>query len=197
MRTVKLEEEERPPLSRAEVPGGEVPLGTERARNPKQVVKPSKLEQHERRKAMVVLDANRMSLDDMVEAMTKRFPTMTATAVRRLRDEVREELVDLDKEALPLIKQRQLTRLHRQIVKAEKSESWNAVAALERTYAAVAGTLEPLQVNVNVDATLREAVTHVLAGLTPDQLQGLVAGQLTAPPATPINTEGEAVEAAE
>lgn len=111
---------------------------------------------------------------------------LTEAQVESVRAEVLDELLALDREALPLLKQKQVQRLHGHISKAEKAQSWNAVASLERLLAQVQGTLEPLQVNVHVDAQVRDAVAGVLGSMSAAQLDALLTtGELVPDDAAP------------
>jgi hypothetical protein len=134
---------------------------------------PSPVESVERRKVLLHLLENRVSRDEQRTVMSARF-AMKPGAVDRLRGILEAELLDSDRELLPLTRAKQVGRLHAHIQGARRDKSWNAVAALERTLAQVQGTLEPVQVQVSVEATVRDAVGAVLSGLSRPQLEALL-----------------------
>jgi len=134
---------------------------------------PSQVESVERRKVLLHLLENRVSVDEQRAVCAARF-AMKPAQVDRLRKLLEAELLESDRELLPLTRAKQVGRLHAHIQGARRDKSWNAVAALERTLAQVQGTLEPVQVNVSVEATVRDAVGAVLAGLSRPQLECLL-----------------------
>jgi hypothetical protein len=115
---------------------------------------------------------------------------MTKQAITKLMRNVEEELREEDREMTPLVRAKQVRRLHTHIARAVGDKSWNAVASLERLLAQVRGTMEPTTINVNVDATVREAVVHVLAGMPPEGLNALLDGMPLHDALPVVNTTG-------
>lgn len=134
----------------------------------------AKLEQLERRKLLMGFMVNRIDPEQVYREMHERFG-MTRRAVTRLRLELERAMAADGQELLPVLKGKTVNRLHAHIIKATRDGSWNAVASLERLLSDVQGTREAVQVNVNVDATVREAVVHLLAAAPPAELDALAA----------------------
>lgn len=130
-------------------------------------------EREMRKRAMVQAVTNLLSRDDIHALFRDKF-NMTRGPVEKLRKQVEEELLELDRETLGLSKQKAIRRIATRIAKAEKAGAWTAVMAGEQLLAKIQGTLEPVQVHVNVDATVREAVTVVLAQMPPAELEALL-----------------------
>lgn len=142
-----------------------------------------------RRAAILGLLSNHVDRDEIVLQMRGRFngsrlndgtqtTSMTKAAVHRLVREVESQFHELDKEQLPLVRQKQIARIRDDIRLARKDKSWNAVAALERLLAQVQGTLEPPTLNINVNAEIRDSVSGVLAQMTPEAIEQLAYEQL-------------------
>lgn len=135
--------------------------------------KPGVFEIAERRRVALGILANNVPREMACELLGRQFG-MTRGASRRLLDKITHELVDADRESLPLVKAKQVSRLHAHIVDARRDKSWNAVAALERLLSQVQGTLEPMQLRVNVDVQVRDAVAGFLSSLSRPQLDSLL-----------------------
>jgi hypothetical protein len=143
--------------------------------NPRKPPTLSRLEHAERKKLMHQLVLNHVPFDSITQTFRNRYQTsVSVAAIRRLKDLVERELIDMDRELIPLLKQKQVSRLHEHIIKAKAANSWNAVVSAERLLAQIQGTLVPLQINVNVEATVRESVAHVLGGFSKAQLMALL-----------------------
>jgi hypothetical protein len=171
----------RPGADPAQSSGPEIDLGPGESR-PRSWEQPTNrhpkttpLEKHERRKMLLQLLASGVDRREIVEVMRQKRG-MTKGAVLALLGRVEDELREEDREVTPLIRAKQVRRLHTHIARAVSDKSWNAVASLERLLAQVRGTMEPVQVNVNIDATVREAVVHVLGAMPPDALSALIDG---------------------
>ena len=142
-----------------------------------------------RRAAVLGLLSNHVDREEIVMQMQARFngrplrdgtPTtpMTKATVMRLVREIEIKFHEQDKEQLPLVRQKQLTRIREALRLAKKDKSWNAVAALERLLAQVTGTLEPPSLTINVNAELRDAVSGVLGQMNPEMIEQLAYEQL-------------------
>lgn len=149
------------------------PHGWERPGTRRPAASPQEL--HDRRKVMLQLLASGIDGREIVHVMTRKHG-MTATAVKQLRVRMERELCEEDREMVPLVRAKQVRRLHAHIARAVGDKSWNAVASLERLLAGVRGTLEPVLISVNVDATVREAVTLVLGSLDQTSMRALIDG---------------------
>lgn len=159
----------------------------------------SRAEQLERRKLVLGLMSNHIPDEDIVAQCDKKFG-MTRAAAKRLIRECEHALHEQSKALLPVLKSKAVNRLHAHIVKAAKDGSWNAVAALEGRLARIQGTEAPVELNVNVEAEVRESVVALLSTLPPatvatlaqqgaQLLQGDNGAALLGPPA-PASLQG-------
>lgn len=159
----------------------------------------SRAEQGERRKLMLDLIANRAGKEETLGIMRETF-SMTEQASDRLRRRVEAEIVEDGRELLPIVRAKQVSRLNATILRARKAGSWNAVVAAERLLAQIQGTLEPTRVDVNIDATVREAVVHVMGGMSENEIAGLMGDSDTphrnSPTLPLLTTDAELVEMA-
>lgn len=74
-------------------------------------------------------------------------------------------------------------RIHDHITSARKRNQFAAVAQLEKQLAAIQGTEQPPETNVNVNVRLNAAVMHVLGQLEPAQLQSIIVDEAARLPA--------------
>lgn len=121
------------------------------------------------RKTLLELMLNRLPRHDCERVMQGKHG-VSRQQMLSLTREVEAALLEQDRELVPLLKQKQVERLHRHIVRASADKSWNAVVSAERLLAGVQGTLEPVQVQVSVDVSTRDAVTRVLASLPAERV---------------------------
>lgn len=106
------------------------------------------------------------------EEMTTRF-RMTPTAVKSLQKRVLDEWSSSDVERRPHEKRLQVRRILRHIASAREANQHSAVASFEKLLAQINGTLEPVEVHVQAEATVRESVMVVLAQMKPDRVRRL------------------------
>lgn len=134
-----------------------------------------------------LLESN-VPMPDVVRTMRKQFPTLGERMVRKLVGQTYDAMVEDDGARGPHLKRLQLRRLMGYIVAARQPRqeevrgkggevrvvthppNWGAVANLERLYAQVAGTLEPVEVHSNVNVDVRESIAMVLEHTPADRL---------------------------
>lgn len=134
-------------------------------------------EASERRTTLMDLMCNGLSEDELVSAMDTKYG-MTRDEVLRLREKVRAVLQSEFDETAPLHKAMASRRIQRHILQAQKARQWGAVANLESQLSKIQGTESPTEAHVTVDARLQQATLHVLGGMSPAQVQELVAEEL-------------------
>lgn len=177
-----------------ETGGPEALPGSGAKRAPGTRRKPNVFEVVERRRIVLGLLANNVPHAMAKEMLGRQFG-MSRAAAMHLLEKVQNELIDADRESLPLVKAKQVNRLHSHIVDARRDKSWNAVASLERLLSQVQGTLEPMQLRVNVDVQVRDAVAGFLQSLSRAQLDALLTeGELVGPP-TIVSPAAESLDA--
>jgi hypothetical protein len=110
------------------------------------------------------------------KACADRFG-MNKGAVARYMSHLREQWADEERQSRPTNKATAQRRIYQHIQKAREADNWAAVASLERLLSDIQGTKEALEVNLNVDANVREATLHVIANLTPEKRAEILAEQ--------------------
>lgn len=128
---------------------------------------------------------------------------MTTNAINALVPHVFKEWADEDTARRPHQKRAAVKRMHSHIAAARAAKNWNAVASLERLLAQMQGTLEPIEINVNLDATIRESVINVVAMASPERIRDLATHALRmrraarlplpAPPPAEVEAAGEEI----
>jgi hypothetical protein len=105
-------------------------------------------------------------------------------------------------DARPYLKALQVERLQRDLASMRAAGkgrvSYRSVAQHEALLARVLGTLEPVKTEVSVDATVRESLVAVVAGMDRDRMDALVAEQLALEAAAghlALDVPGEVVRA--
>lgn len=155
-----------------------------------------KAERIERRQAMHQLIAHAIPRREVVDAMRAKF-SMTQAATLRLHSMCITQMAEDEAERRPHYKAQAIRRLHAHVRDAKKRGNFTAIASLERLLAQIEGTLEPVEINVTLDATVRESIAVVLAHTTPERLTQLAdvaralreAGQLPALAAPVVEAE--------
>lgn len=137
----------------------------------------------ERRTTMMDLMSNGLSEDELITAMDTKF-SMTRDETIRLRERVKAVLQSEFDEAAPLHKALASRRIQKHILRAQKANQWGAVANLESQLSKIQGTESPTESHITVDARLQQATLHVLGGMSPAQVQELVAEELKRMPTT-------------
>lgn len=173
-------------------------MGAGRARNPKRHV--PKSQRIKRRQLLSAMIANGATGEEIVHQMQIEFG-MTQRAIQKLMNEVVQSWADEEVERRPHWKRAAIKRMHGHIAAARAEKQWTAVASLERLLAQMQGTMEPVVLDVNVDATVRESVINVVAMASPARVQQLAeqalrmrkAARLPSP-APPVVQEPEAAE---
>lgn len=112
-----------------------------------------------------------------IEKEAKQRWGLTAARTKRLIDRVRARWAEESRAERPHWKAQAIRRLYGHIAKARGEGQWNAVAAFERLLAEMQGTKEPVEIQLNVDATVTEAALHVVSRLTPEKRAQIVAEQ--------------------
>ncbi len=118
--------------------------------------------------------------------------TVVATYVARIREKWAEE----ERAARPHYKAQAMRRIYGHIAEAKRDKNWSAIAQFEKILSDMQGTKEPVEINVNIDATVTEAALHVVSTLTPERRRALIEEQrrLRALAAKPIDTTAEVVD---
>jgi DNA-binding transcriptional MerR regulator len=144
------------------------------------------------RRVHVVLPAERRKRLDFIEklliagvsisriesACREAFdPPMSKTAVRTYISRVHARWAEEERTNRAHYKTQAIRRLYGHIAEARKASNWAAVAQLERLLSDIQGTKEPIEVQVNVDATVTEAMLHVVANLSPERKRALIEEQ--------------------
>lgn len=130
-----------------------------------------------------------------IEDMCRDKFQMTKGKVRTYADLVRTRWAEEERANRPSNKAQAIRRCLGHIAEARRDKNWAAVAQLEKHLADLQGTREPVEVNLNIDATVTEAALHVVANLTPERRAALIAEQralraLAAAHRAPIDTTG-------
>lgn len=117
-----------------------------------------------------------LSVEQIAKAARKSFgmtKPQTQSYVARIRDRWTEE----EKEARPHNKSQATRRIVGHIAEARRDKNWSAVAQLEKLLSDMQGTKEPTEINVNVDATMSQAIVAVVANLTPERRAAMIEEQ--------------------
>ena len=128
---------------------------------------------------------------------------MTKQATTRMCGRVLDTWAQDEEAQRPQYKRAAMRRIHGHIAASKKAGKWSSVAQFENLLARIQGTLEPLEVNVNLEATVRESVLHVVSSMDADRLHELAERALAyrAPlpvlPAPPPTSPALPAEAAE
>lgn len=117
-----------------------------------------------------------ISAGKIEKACAEKFG-MKKPAVDRYMAALREQWAEEERLSRPTNKATAQRRIYQHIQKAREAENWAAVSSLERLLSDIQGTKEALEVNVNVDASVREATLHVVANLTAEQRANIIAEQ--------------------
>lgn len=143
----------------------------------------------ERRKAIVSVAERRTRLDFIeklliagiaiarIESACRDQFSMPKSAVSKCVEQVHARWADEERSNRLHYKTQAMRRLYGHVAEARKDKNWAAVAQLERLLADIQGTKEPLEVQLNVDATISEAVLHVVANLSPERRVALIEEQ--------------------
>lgn len=112
----------------------------------------------------------------IAKACADRFG-MSKPAVSRYMDKLREQWADEERSSRTTNKATAQRHIYQHIQKARDSGNWGAVAAFERLLSEIQGTKEALEVNMNIDASIKEATLHVVASLSPEQRTRIIEQQ--------------------
>lgn len=104
-------------------------------------------------------------------------PPMPKTSVAKYIEQVRARWAEEERTNRVHYKAQAMRRLYGHVAEARKAANWAAVAQLERLLADIQGTKEPVEVQLNVDATVTEAVLHVVATLSPERRRAMIEEQ--------------------
>lgn len=140
-----------------------------------------------------------LSQEQIAKATGKSFGMtkhQTMLYIARIRDRWAEE----EKEARPHNKTQATRRIVGHIAEARRDKNWSAVAQLEKLLSDMQGTKEPTEINVNVDATLTQAIVSVVSNLTPERRAAMIEEQrrlreIAGKPVVVIPTTAESVQA--
>jgi len=102
---------------------------------------------------------------------------MNKAAVALYVKRIRERWAEESRAERPHNKAQQVRRIYGHIAEARRDKNWSAVAQFEKLLAQVLGTMEPVEINVNIDATVTEAALHVVANLTPERRTAMIEEQ--------------------
>lgn len=120
---------------------------------------------------------NGVSDERQLVAVRDRFPTVTKAKLIRLHSKLRAGWMEQDKQARPHNKYTAQRRIYGHIAKAQKDGAHGSVASLERLLSDIQGTRDPVEVNLNVDATVSESIMHVVANLSTSEMDAMVREQ--------------------
>lgn len=102
---------------------------------------------------------------------------MSHAAVLQVATKVRRIWAEEERANRPNYKAQAIRRISNHIAQASKDKNWAAVAALERLQSDIQGTKEPIDVQININATVQESVLHVVANMTPEKQRRLIEEQ--------------------
>lgn len=102
---------------------------------------------------------------------------MPAPSVKNYIARIRERWAEEERDSRPFYKQQSIRRIYGHISAARAEKNWSAIAQLEKLLADIQGTKEPIAVQIDVDATMKEAALHVIANLTPERRRALITEQ--------------------
>jgi hypothetical protein len=149
-------------------------------------------ERVDRERMMLALIANGASVAEQDVLMADEFG-MSKGATTQLRYRMTKQLREHASFDVPYYKSTAIARVHGHIAKAVANKAWHALAGLERILMALQGTAVPVVVKqehtgiqkvevsgkveqtneVNVNVTVRDAVTRALLDMSHSQLQAL------------------------
>ena len=112
-----------------------------------------------------------------VETACRDQFSMGKTAVNSYVMRIRTRWAEEERGNRPHYKAQAMRRLYGHVMEARKDKNWAAVAQLERLISDIQGTKEPVEIQLNVDATVSEAVIHVVANLSPERRKALIEEQ--------------------
>lgn len=113
----------------------------------------------------------------MIEAACKEKFGMGRQAVATYIERVKGRWAQEAEQDRPQLKKLAVKRLHQHIRNAAAKGQFSAVAQLERLLSDIQGTKEAVEVNLNVNATIAEAVITVATSMTDEEQAALIAEQ--------------------
>jgi hypothetical protein len=132
----------------------------------------TKAERNQRIRAAEALLSNGASKDHIHQVLADKFG-MGQRAITALITRVYKLWSEDESSQRAHYKRAAIRRIHGHINAARKQGKFGAIASLEGLLARIQGTLDPIRVEVNVEATLRETVLHVMTGLDTERLHEL------------------------
>lgn len=137
----------------------------------------SKSESKSRKELVEALLINGVPEHRIEATLREQFSRTRHGDVGRIIASVRARWAEEEKNNRPHFKATAQRRLYTHIAKASKEANFAAVAALERLLSDVQGTKEAVEVNLNLDATVTEAVMHVVANLSTEEMDRITQEQ--------------------
>lgn len=140
--------------------------------------RPGPAEMTRRRDAVAQLMTAGMGRDGIVRVCASEFG-MTEHQAIEMRRAILLEWKRQHEEDATFLRVEQLQRLRRRLtdIAANPKASPHDHVAVERLYAAVAGTLEPVKVQLDVDATVKGALLAIVSDMTPADRERLIVEQ--------------------
>jgi hypothetical protein len=138
------------------------------------IPEPERIARTRMMRSLVVMTNSR---DEIVHAMQDMFPGISSQAVDRLRTQVEQAVIAESKEAVLTRRSKQINRLMGHIAQARAQKKWSAVASLERLFADISGTMQPIKIIDVGDNRVKDALGAILTKLTPEQAKALSEGQ--------------------
>lgn len=117
--------------------------------------------------------AHGLHRDDIVMAACSEHPWLNEDKVRRMIRRTREKWGEVDEASRPQRKIEQGRRVLAAIAAARSQGKFGAVAALERVYAGIFGTFEPVHVVHDVDVELQRNAVAVLSSMSEEERRRL------------------------
>jgi hypothetical protein len=112
-----------------------------------------------------------------IERVCREQFGMTKAAVGTYIVRIRDRWAVEERESRPFYKAQAMRRLYGHMAEARRDKNWAAIAQFEKLLSDMQGTKEPVEVNINVDATVTEAALHVVSTLTPERRAALIEEQ--------------------
>jgi len=112
-----------------------------------------------------------------IEDVAKEKLGMSFGRTRSYIDRIRAMWAEEERAGRPHNKAAAIRRCLGHVAEARRDKNWSAVAQFEKHLSDLQGTKEPVEVNLNIDATVTEAALHVVASLTPERRAALIAQQ--------------------
>lgn len=160
----------RTPAERAEAPGeGE-------ARSKRVPIRRTGAEIEQREQFVEQLLIAGVSAGRVERVAAEKFG-VARTTIRGAIEKVRVRWAEEERGNRPHTKAQAQRRLLGHIAEAKRENQWSAIAQLERLLSEMQGTREPVEINLNVDATVTEAAMHVVANLSQEKIAQLVEKQ--------------------